>query len=108
MSDVIEAVLDEVADAAGVSGYAAREVISHFLAIAMHAADEDTRAMLDALTACEGDRCLHVTSLAREHDGRKLCPACHRAQRMAEREDERMRATHGPEFPASVRVRRAG
>ena len=98
MSDVIDALKEEVAEAAGVTEVVAAEVISQFLAIAQSAADPDTRAALEALTACEAPKCLHITALGRDHDGVTLCPGCARARRLEAREAERIAATHGPEM----------
>jgi hypothetical protein len=108
MSDVIDAVKEELASGfPSVDPATVADIASEFLAILENCADSDTKALFRDLTACEADGCLHVTALAQEYDGKRLCPACHRAQRMADREQRRIEATHGPEVPAGVRVRRA-
>lgn len=99
MSDVVDSVAMElVMGFPSVDPATVKQIASEFLAILGARADRDTRAALEALTACEDDGCITITALAREHDGRQKCPVCYRASKREERDAERIAATHGPEM----------
>lgn len=103
MTHVVDAVKDELAAGfPSVDPATVADIASEFLAILENCADAETKALFRNLVACEGEGCLRVTTFA--WDG--LCTACHRAQRLAERDAAAIEATHGPELPAGVRVRR--
>lgn len=100
MSDVVLAVMKDLAETfPDVAPERIRAICDELLAQWYARADSDTESVLDALTACEADGCRTITAVyVVVRDGRRICSVCRKAEKQAERDAERIAATHGPEM----------